>query len=60
VIGDELVCYQLLHQDTVSYLRRTKEVMFLPVSVCLSAKLLEKLRIDFDEIFWRGGAWPKE
>jgi len=29
-------------------------------SVHLSARLLKKLRTDFDEIFWRCGAWPKE
>jgi len=33
--------------------------MFLPASVCLSARLLKSLWKDFDEIFRRGGAWPK-
>ena len=35
----------------ISYLRQWNDIMFLGLSVCLSARLLKKLRMDFDEIF---------
>ena len=32
----------------------------LPVSVCLSARSLKKLQMDFDDSFWRGRESPEE
>jgi len=31
----------------------------LSLCLCLSTRLLRKLGADFDEIFWKGGAWPR-
>jgi len=34
---------------------------FVCLSVCLSVRWkMKKLRTDFDEISWRGRAWPKD
>jgi len=30
------------------------------LSVCLCVRLLKKIWLDFDEIFYRSGAWPRE
>lgn len=33
---------------------------FSHVSLCLSTRLFKKLQAGLDEIFWRGGMWPKD
>ena len=50
------LCYD---ENTKHSTERRRLYFCLCLSVCLSAKLFEKLWTDFDEISWRGGAWPK-
>jgi len=47
----------------MTFITSAEEGDYVFSSVCLSfclSVLLKKLWMDFDEIFWRGRAWPKE
>ena len=47
------------NKKIVFYLRRRTEVMFI-TSVPLSVRqITQKLWTDFDALFWRNEAWPK-
>jgi len=57
------VAYAIKHcsaNNTYHFCRGGNVIEAVCVAVCLSVRKISKIRVDFDEILQKGGAWHKE